>query len=351
MKKYKFKKINFIYPLIAVLIGCSNIADNSEISSKSSIQSNEDTLSPNTIKVWEEHLSQVKYSGEIQKGCEPILKKAEGKALGSVVLFHGYSACPQQFNKIADILAKKNYNVFVPLLPGHGKTQVKVSGKLIDDSSGLPETSSVYLYDNFAHSIGALLKDEQGSKVVSGLSVGGVVATKVMLDYPEVYDRGILFAPFFNASGVLSALIPAVNTIVPNKRMSWGNECEFKRTLGRAGYCDFKIENIAAARKFGTETLKHVSLIKKPIQIVGVESDPAASNSAIADAVKNMPNSKGCFLEKGTPHSMLSKEDNPTNPMFWLKPVEDQLVDFVSTGKNFVEVGKSQHNLGLCKSS
>lgn len=346
LKNLKF----LVYSLVVTILGCQSVSNNIELSDKSFIKNVENNLAPYTTKSWEEHVAQAKASGPIQKGCEPFFKPAEGKALGSVMLLHGYSACPQQYDAFSLSLSKKGYNVFVPLLPGHGKEQIKVDGKMIDDSSMLPEVDSTHIYDNFAKNIGLMLKDEPGEKVVSGLSVGGVIATKVMLYHPSIYDRGLLMAPFFNAAGPINVLLPALGAIIPNKRMGWGNECEFKRQLGRAGYCNFKIENVAAVRKFGAETLKQVSLIKKPVQIVGVEKDPAASNSAIADALKNLPNSKGCFFEKGATHSMFSKQDNPDVPMFWLKPLEEQTVDYITTGKDFTVVGKSEHNIGLCKS-
>lgn len=348
LKKSKFA----LFSLIITLLGCQGIDTSSFTENgKTTIKSVSSDLAPYTLKVWEDHLTQVKASGAIQKGCEPFYKLAEGKAIGSVVLFHGYTACPQQYEDLSRLLSQKGYNVFVPLLPGHGKQQIEVDGKITDDFSQLPEMDSTFIYDNFAKNMGDILRDETGTRVVSGLSLGGVIATKVMLHHQDIYDRALLMAPFFNAAAPINVLLPVAGAIMPNKKMSWGKVCEDKRQFsGRAGYCDFKIENVAAVRKFGLETLKQVSAIKKPVQIVGVEKDPAANNSDIAKAVDYIPHAQGCFLAKGATHSMLSREDNPSVEMFWLKPLLDQSVRYIDTGKNFDVVGDSEHDLGLCKS-
>ncbi len=336
----------------AVITGCST--DSVSLlplnEQDTAIQSVKRGISPNTLNAWNQYVNQVRSTGKIQKGCTPFYKKAEGNVTGSVMLFHGYSACPQQYEELSALLSKQGFNVFVPLLPGHGKQQIQVDGKTIDDSAQLPETDSINIYDNFAKNIGSILKDEPGTKVVAGLSVGGALAARVMLYHSDIYDRALLMAPFFNAAAPVNVLLPALGAIVPNRRMSWGEGCEKQRQGGRAGYCNFKIGNVAAVRKFGLETLKQVANINKPVQITGVEKDPAASNSAIAEAARTIPNSQTCFFAKGASHSMLSRIDNIGIEMFWLRPLQQQIVQYVVSGKNFDITGNSEHNLGLCRS-
>ena len=149
----------------------------------------------------------------------------------------------------------------------------------------------------------------------------------------------------------MSVLLPALGEVVPNKRHSWGKECEEQRRLGRAGYCNFKITNVVAVRRFGLDTLKEINRIKRPMQIVGVEKDPAASNSAIAEVVRKLPNNQACLFIKGANHSMLSRQDNVGVKMFWLDLLTRQLVNYVDTGKKFDVVGNSEHDMNLCRSN
>jgi alpha-beta hydrolase superfamily lysophospholipase len=338
--------------VLMLLVGCESVSTNIEdnMPETLSAQSSNSNLSQRTIEGWKAHVTQVKSEGELQKGCEPFYKLAKGKSKGSVMLFHGYSACPQQYEELSSLLSTKGFNVFVPLIPGHGREPKVVDGKFVDQSQNLPDVKNTVIYENFSKNMGSLLKDEQGTKIVGGLSVGGAIAAKAMITNPEIYSRGFLMAPFFNAAGPISVLLPALGAIIPNKAHSWGSDCEVERKFGRAGYCNFKLTNIAAVRKFGLDTLKDVSKIQKPVQIVGVEKDPAASNSAIAEAVNKLPNGQACFLAKGAEHSMLSPQDNVDVDMFWLEPLKQQLTQFVDTGRGFDVVGKSEQSLGLCRS-
>ena len=40
----------------------------------------------------------------------------------AVVLFHGYTNCPQQFKRLGDQLHARGYNVWIPRALGHGLT-------------------------------------------------------------------------------------------------------------------------------------------------------------------------------------------------------------------------------------
>lgn len=335
--------------MLITSIACQPISDVSEDITLSTVQ-NISSIKSETITEWKKHITKVKSEGTLQKGCDPFYKTAKGKSQGSIILFHGYSACPQQYEQLSEILSNKGFNVFVPLIPGHGKEPKLIDGKIIDQSENLPNVKNTIIYEDFSKEMGSLLKNESGTRIVAGLSVGGAIAAKAMITNPDIYDRGLLMAPFFNAAGPISILLPALGAVIPNKSHSWGSDCEIERKFGRAGYCNFKLTNIAAVRKFGLDTLKDVSKIQKPVQIVGVEKDPAASNSAIAEAVKNLPNAKACFLEKGAEHSMLSPQDNVDVDMFWLEPLKQQISNFVVSGRGFDVVGRSEQNLGLCKS-
>ncbi len=337
---------------LTLLIGCQSdpTGFQENLFQQVSTENNSPSLTPYTLKGWKTHLDDVKTSGDLQKGCQPFYKLAKGKTVGSVMLFHGFTACPQQYEEIAGLLSNNGYNVFVPLLPGHGKTPIRVQGKFTDESTKLPDVKSTDIYTNFSRTMGGLLKDEPGTKVAGGLSVGGVIAAKAILENPDVYKRGFLMAPFFNAAGSVSLLLPALGGLVPNKEHGWGEGCEKERSLGRAGYCNFKITHVAAVRKFGLDTLKKINNIKIPIQIIGVEKDPAASNSAIAEANRSLANGQGCFLAKGANHSMLSRHDNVDTNMFWLSSLTQQISRFIDTGKNFDIVGESEYGMGLCRS-
>ncbi len=306
-------------------------------------------LTPRTVEGWNAHLNSIKNRGPLQEGCEPFYKLTKGKSKGTVLLFHGYTACPyQQYIELSSMLTEKGYNVFVPLLPGHGKIALKTDSIITDQTSELPDEKSAFIYKNFAQDISAIFKDEPGLKVVGGLSLGGVMAASAMITNPDIYDRGFILAPFFNAAGIYGALIPTLGKLFPERQISWGEECEKQRKMGRAGYCNFRVANILAIQSFGADTLNKIAEIKKTVQVSGVEKDNSASNSLIAEANQRLANKHGCFFAEGSSHSMLSHYDNVGIDMFWLKPLLRQVARFVDTGRRFEEVGESEYGMKKC---
>src|SRR5206468_3436401 len=113
---------------------------------------------------------------------------------------------------------------------------------------------------------------------------------------------------------------------------------------------NFRITNISAVQSFGLDTLKEIKKIKKPVQFAGVEKDPSASNSAIAEAKKHLAGSRGCFFAEGASHSMLSRYDNTGIDMFWLNPLIEQITRYIDTGRRFDETGKSEYGMKRCRS-
>ena len=58
---------------------------------------------------------------KLQKDCEHGHWPFEGDEYkGVAILFHGFSACPQQYHEVGPLMAKKGYEVFAPTIVGHG---------------------------------------------------------------------------------------------------------------------------------------------------------------------------------------------------------------------------------------
>jgi carboxylesterase len=103
----------------------------------------------------------------------------------SVVLLHGFTNCPKQFDVIADAYAAAGYSVVIPRLPGHGK-----SDRLTKDLSDITPQA---LADsgNRAVDIAAGLGEQVE---VVGLSGGGTVAAYLAHERDEVTEA-VLIAP------------------------------------------------------------------------------------------------------------------------------------------------------------
>jgi len=202
-------------------------------------------LGPVAAEMWKTYTDEVNAEVDangkvvqIQKGCQPIRVPASTpKTLGVVVLFHGYTACPQQFMNfersvdghtetagLASRLSKAGYDVLLPLLPGHGRMP-KVNPKwtagrkdplpeteanrfpAIDDSDGLPaplpsgDQLEGSKYTALVRKMNAIMaKVTPPNRVVGGISVGAVLATQATIEAKEKpYTRALIAAPFYQA--------------------------------------------------------------------------------------------------------------------------------------------------------
>jgi pimeloyl-ACP methyl ester carboxylesterase len=316
-----------------------------ELPSKPESQGDLAPLSKRAQQVWQSHLKQVaKYP--LQSACQPFSVPAQGKYRGSVVLFHGFTACPQQFWEVSTQIAAQGFHVFVPLLPGHGWQYRQEAGKVSDDVSAMPADQDYTQYTQQATEMAGMLRGESGIKVVGGLSLGGVVAASAVIQAPDVFDRALLMTPLFDVVAAKKPYLPPANVVVPKHQIDWGPDCELERKGGRGGVCQFQIKHIRAAQRLGEETLAQIGQVQTQIQVVGVEGDHAANNESLAKAVGFLKNGKGCLYQKGVSHSMLSRFDSPDDQKFWLNSMQQQLLRFVESGQYF-DITELSHELGL----
>ena len=136
-----------------------------------------------------------------QDSCAPYLEEpAEGIAYrGSVLLLHGFSACPQQYYDLATLLAQEGFRTIVPLLPGHGRPYPAVEK---DDSGALPGPNTWRsAYDAFAEQMNGIMEYADGDRVIGGLSGGGAAALYLTEHTRGLYDRNLIMAPFLAIAG------------------------------------------------------------------------------------------------------------------------------------------------------
>jgi pimeloyl-ACP methyl ester carboxylesterase len=59
-------------------------------------------------------------SGVVNPVCESILMSHGEITETVIVMFHGFTSCPEQFRELGQQLFDLGYNVYIPLLPHHG---------------------------------------------------------------------------------------------------------------------------------------------------------------------------------------------------------------------------------------
>ncbi len=154
----------------------------------------------------------------------------------SVVLIHGMSASPAQFERVARDLYERGYNVVAPRLPKHGHAD-----RL---STALERLRADDLYD----AVGEYVEvgRELGERVtVAGFSLGGLLAAWIAQHYDV--DRCVPISPFFGISCIPNRLMGSVAERllrVPN-RFHWWNPILRDRHVHAPGYPRYATHAIA----------------------------------------------------------------------------------------------------------
>ena len=289
---------------------------------------------------------------ELQPDCVPrLVEPAVGaRYRGTVVMLHGFSACPQQFFEIADLLAVQGYRSVLPLLPGHGRVAPAPDK---DNTRDLPVGMDWQEhYAAFAGQINGLMEYAAGDRVLVGLSAGASVALYLDINARDLYDRVLVIAPFLatagggtaNAVAAATARTPLLRS-VSVKPFELKAPCLEKRAQGRAGFCNYQLKHVGALTAMGGYL--YTELAREPLnvrlQVVGTENDTVVSNERIRKLLKyqsSTGHTTACFFPAGVPHAMVSVVDNPGVDMYWLDAVQSGIVEFVTTGAPFSTNGR-----------
>ena len=131
--------------------------------------------------------------------CRTQLHDGGAPTADVVVLFHGYTNCPKQYDRLAQELADRGYTVLVPRMPHHG--EVPGSPGLLDSLTGEQLTT---------HADEAMdIADGLGDRItVLGLSGGGAVASYIAQHRPDA-DLVIAISAFLGIPTVPEWLTPA----------------------------------------------------------------------------------------------------------------------------------------------
>jgi pimeloyl-ACP methyl ester carboxylesterase len=124
---------------------------------------------------------------EVNSECRTRLLTSGKKADRVVVLLHGFTNCPKQFDRLGTDLARLGCNVLIPRLPQHG-----MSNRMTDDLSRLTAPELVQAGDDAVD-----IAEGLGSRVtVVGLSSSGVLAAWLAQRRADI-ECAVVIAPSF----------------------------------------------------------------------------------------------------------------------------------------------------------
>ena len=223
-------------------------------------------------------------SRAIAADCGTRLLTHGARTARAVVLFHGLTNCPAQWDSIAHLLYAQGANVLIPRLPRHG-----YADKMTAELARLDAGELRDLTDR-AIDAAAGLGD---SVTVAGLSTGGCMAAWAGQFRRDV-DRAVIIAPMFGYARAPGPLFARVLTraagVLPNLFVWWDSEKREHVGGPRHVYPRFGTRSIAATMRLGWDVTadapRHPPAARSLVMIT-VGGDPAADNTASATLVRN----------------------------------------------------------------
>ncbi len=215
--------------------------------------------------------------------CRTLFLSHGRAARRVVVLLHGLTNCPAQFDSLARLVFDGGANVLVPRLPRHGLAD-RMSGELSrTDARELRDFT-----DRVVDAAGGL----GGEVIVVGLSVGGTMAAWAGQNRTEV-DRVIVIAPLLappRLSPPLSRAATRLAVALPNWFVWWDAKRKQDLPGPRHVYPRFATRAAAASLVLGAAVLDQATRAAphcRSAAFVTIEHDPAVGNAAAAALVRS----------------------------------------------------------------
>ncbi len=181
--------------------------------------------------------------GDIDEKCLPYLLTHGQKTDRAIVLFHGLTACPYQYNELAQLYFDEGYNVFVPRLPRHGYAD-RMTNALAD----LTAEELFGVMDPTADLAVGL-----GDRVtMAGLSLGGNVAAAGGQLRPDLH-LAVPMSPAFGLRVAPNFLTPAITRLIlglPDFYM-WWDPINKENFQAESGYPGFSLHALAEIFRLG----------------------------------------------------------------------------------------------------
>jgi acetyl esterase/lipase len=166
----------------------------------------------------------------------------------ALLLLHGFTNCPQQFDALGKHFHEEGWNVLIPRYPRHGYTD-----RLNTSISELRSDHLIAVANQSAAAAAGLGEH----LTVAGLSLGGVLAGHLAQTNASV-ERAVLIAPMFGLKGIPRpglAALARLAYVLPNFFIWW--DPKFKDRRGPAhGYPRFATHAYAALFETSSAVLK-----------------------------------------------------------------------------------------------
>jgi pimeloyl-ACP methyl ester carboxylesterase len=200
-----------------------------------------------------------------------------------IVLLHGFTNCPEQFNELGKGYYEAGHNVFIPRMPYHG-----LSDRLTDALVNLTAENLAAFGDqaiNIAHGLGKKI-------TVMGISGSGTLVAWLAQNRPDL-DFAFAIAPLFGLAFVppsLTLLFERIALLLPNFFLWWDPRTKADNPFSiYYSYPRYPTRALVEIMRLGMITRAQAE--KSPpaagnIMMIINDAEPAVSNAEIFKFVK-----------------------------------------------------------------
>ena len=199
-----------------------------------------------------------------------------------VVLLHGYTKSPHEFQSLGKMLFDRGYNVLIPRFPHHG-----LADRLTPEQASLTAEELAAFADEVVDSATGL-----GDHItVVGLSAGGLTAAWATQHRGEI-EKAVIMAPAFGYKAVATPLTrPAMNAYLtmPNA-FKWWDEDLKEQLKPETCYPRWSTHALAQLLRLSFATQQKAaehSPAAQSILVVTNASDASVNNEMTAQVVEN----------------------------------------------------------------
>ncbi len=283
------------------------------------------------MAIWEEYYTHFKIEPDsVREGCEPRIMVQDSPTEKGIILIHGLTDSPFFMEAIGECFYQWGYNVFIPLLAGHG----------LEAPEYLKGVTMEAWIENVDFAIQEA-KDKYKCQLISigGLSTGGTLSVLRMFDSPNDITGGIfLFSAALDIAGRTGNLKEKLlRTYIISEIFAQIEDRFEKELIGDNPYRYSRMDNDGAKElsKLIDKVDDHLKNLKKddinkPIFVAHSEYDSAADIQGVEALIAKSDRNKTEFFRIGkdfhVPHaSVVLKDDvrakngsplEPKNPFF-----------------------------------
>lgn len=210
---------------------------------------------------------------KLLKASRPFKIVHSEKSKKASLLLHGYMGYPGELVSVSEALYSMGYDIFVPLLPGHGTNGKDFLSSTSDDWLKKSEESLVSLLSEYER------------VVVVGHSMGGSIMTILLSKYPEIY-RAVLCCPGYSVYGLDNktlSFLKFVSLFKKRIKKEWHSDKSYRmhyedaplddEALGKEYWSYIYPKQLLEFDKIRTKAIESISKIETPTLIIKAKED------------------------------------------------------------------------------